>query len=66
MKVYTNKFVKAEDKKHSKVFKPVGDEDSRIASSIYIMNGIIPIAATECKITVSWPEGGQDEAYLKI
>lgn len=67
MKSYTNKLFLADNKKHSKVFKPTdSSNEGTIASSVYIMNGVIPVGATECKITVSWPKGGQDEAYLKV
>ena len=66
MKQTTNKLVKSDDKKHSIVFKPVAGTKDPIVTSVYIMKTGIPTSAQDCKITISWPEGGQDEAYLKI
>lgn len=66
MKQVTNTLTKADDKKHSIVFKPAGDDENVICSSIYIMREVIPQGATECKITLSWPEGGQDQDYAAV
>jgi hypothetical protein len=66
MKQYTNTLKAADPKKHSIVFKPAGDDANVIASSIYILNDVIPDGADECKITISWPDGGQDEEYNNL
>ena len=66
MKTVTNKLHKADDKKHSVVFKPTSNVENPIVTSVYIMKTAIPTGAIECKLTISWPEGGQDEAYLKV
>lgn len=66
MKQVTNKLTKTEDKKHSVIFKPDAGVESPAVQSIYISRAVIPHGATECKLTLSWPDGGQDEAYLKI
>lgn len=66
MKQITNTLKAADPKKHSIVFKPTGDDAVVICSSIYILNDAIPPGADECKITISWPDGGQDEDYNNI
>jgi hypothetical protein len=60
---YINTLKAADPKKHSIVFKPAGEDEHVICSSIYILNEVIPVGANECKITISWPEGGADVDY---
>jgi hypothetical protein len=50
-------FVLKDHKKHSKVFVPSATaEKPLLASSIYLMNEVIPTGATTCTITVTWPD----------
>lgn len=64
MKQHTAMFTKTKEVKHSIVFGSQADDAP--VGSVYVRKLVIPIGATECKITVSFPDGGQDEAYKAI
>lgn len=68
MKTTTNTLIRDRDCKHSVIFKPIAmtETDKTIVTSVYISKSTIPVGAKECKLTISWSEGGQDEAYLKV
>ena len=64
MKQHTATFKKAKECKHSYVFESA--DEKAPATSVYVRKSVIPIGAQECKITVSFPDGGQDETYNTI
>jgi len=64
MKQTTATYKKTKECKHSIVF--ANDSIEAPASSIYVNKRIIPIGATELKLTVSFPAGGADQGYNNI
>lgn len=64
MKSHTAIFKVGKTCKHSIVFESA--DEKAPAGSVYVRKNVIPIGATECKITVSFPDGGQDVDYKNV